>query len=107
MNWTCLYLQDFYFKRLVENRGEAKPGDGELAVERRADRREIVGAERVVHVDVGDRDLAGRLVRLQRPVDRRSRAQRRNVLLRDPVVVEIVGVLLRWRHVAEFEVEKA
>ena len=59
-------------QRLIERSRQAKPGDGQLAIEGRADRRQIVGADMRVHCETRDRDVSRRLVRLERPVDRRS-----------------------------------
>ena len=69
-----------------------KPSDGQLAIEGRADRRKIVGAKMRVHREADDRDVPRRLVRLERPVDRRSRVERRVAVSGNPIGLEVLDI---------------
>jgi hypothetical protein len=76
----------------VQRSRQAKPRQGQLAIEGRPDRREIIGAEMRVHRDARDRNVTRRLVRLERPVDRRPRIEPRDIVGGEPIGLEIVDI---------------
>jgi hypothetical protein len=79
-------------ERLIERSRQTKPSDGQLAIEGRADCRKIVGAKMRVHREADDRDVPRRLVRLERPVDRRSPVERRIVVGGKPIRFQVFDI---------------
>ena len=78
-------------ERLVERSRQTKSSDGKLSIEGRADRGQS-DAEMRVHCHAGDRDVSRRFVRLEGPVDRCSRIERRIVVGWEPIRLEIVDI---------------